>query len=198
MLAWLATVHQLGMLAHRKTGARLAVLRDRRLDQHRRTDLGDDLELGHRGLGTVGFHQDFAHLFVDADGCVGRGVNAAADAALDMAQGDLVGHEHDGFQAGAASLLQVVCRRFGRQGRGQHRLAHQVEVTRVLHHGAGGDVAQALAVQVEAVDQALQRGRQHVLVGHVGVDGVGAGKRDAVATDDGGATGGTHEVNLSG
>ena len=81
------------------------------------------------------------------------------NAAFDVAQGDLVGHQHGGFQAGAASLLNVKGRCVARQRGGEHRFAHQVEVAGMLHHGTTHHFAQALAVQVEAVHQALQRGQ---------------------------------------
>ena len=44
--------------------------------------------------------------------------------------------------------------------------------------------------QPEAGHQPVDGRRQHLLVGGVGVDGVGAGERDAVATEDGDAAGG--------
>ena len=50
--------------------------------------------------------------------------------------------------------------------------------------------AQALAMQVEPVDQPLEGCGQHLLVGRGGVHGVGAGKRNAVAAENGHATDG--------
>ena len=74
---------------------------------------------------------------------------------------------------------------YGRQRAAQHALAHQVEVAAVLEHRAADDRAEPLARQVEAVDQAAERGGEHVLVGGVGVRAVGAGERDPVAAEDG-------------
>ena len=71
----------------------------------------------------------------------------------------------------------------------EHALAGQVEVAGVLEHRAGDDLAEPLALEAEAGDQPVERGGQHVLVGRVGVDAVGAGERDAVAAEDGDATG---------
>ena len=66
---------------------------------------------------------------------------------------------------------------------------------RVLEHGAGDDLAEPLALEAEAGDQAVERGGQHVLVGRVRVGAVGAGERDAVAADDGDPAGlGVHRV----
>jgi hypothetical protein len=73
---------------------------------------------------------------------------------------------------------------------GQHRFAHQIEIAGVLHHGAAHYVAQALAMQVESVDQPLEGCGQHLLVGRGGVHGVGSGKRNAVAAENGDATDG--------
>ena len=42
-------------------------------------------------------------------------------------------------------------------------------------------------MQIKAVDQALQSGGEHLVVGGVGVSRVGAGKRDAVAAQYGDA-----------
>jgi hypothetical protein len=64
----------------------------------------------------------------------------------------------------------------------------------MLDDGAGRDFAQAFAVQVVAVDQALQRERQHVLIRRGRVGGVRAGKRNPVAADDGDAAHGGQRV----
>ncbi len=55
----------------------------------------------------------------------------------------------------------------------------------MLDHRTGGELAQTLALQAEAIDQALQGGRQQVLVAVMGIDGIGTGKRNPVATQDG-------------
>ena len=117
-------------------------------------------------------------------------VGAAGDAGLDLAEGDLVGHQDGRLEAGAAGLLHVVGRgRAAEQAGPEHRLAGEVEVAAVLEHGAGGHLAHPLTRQAEPGDQALERGGQHVLVGGPRVGAVGAGERDAVAADDGGAAG---------
>src|SRR5471032_3398510 len=54
----------------------------------------------------------------------------------------------------------------------------------MLDHGTGSKFAQAQAVEVVAVHQALQGGDQQILVAVMGVHGVGAGKRNAVAADN--------------
>ena len=55
----------------------------------------------------------------------------------------------------------------------------------MLEHGAAGDLAEALALEAEAVDEAVEGGGEHVLVGGVRVDAVGAREGDPVAADDG-------------
>ena len=94
-----------------------------------------------------------------------------------------------GLDAGVAGLLDVVGRGLGREPGAEHRLAGQVEVAGVLEHRAGDDLAEPLALQAVAGDQAVDRGGQHVLVGRGRVDGVRARERDPVAADDGDATG---------
>src|SRR5690606_25836098 len=56
-------------------------------------------------------------------------------------------------------------------------------------HAARDDLADPLALEPEARHQPVERGGEHVLVGDVRVDAVGPGEGDAVATDDGHATG---------
>jgi len=57
----------------------------------------------------------------------------------------------------------------------------------MLEHRAGHHLAQALAVQVEALDQAVQGAGQHLLVARRGIQGIGTGEGDAVTADDGDA-----------
>ena len=109
-----------------------------------------------------------------------------------MAQGNFVSHHHGGFQARATCLLQVKRRGLWRQGGGEHTLAHQIEVTGVLHDRTGNDITHTLAMQVKAVYQSLQGGSQHLLVGGLRIDRVGAGKRDTVAAQNGDAANGGH------
>ena len=137
----------------------------------------------------VGVEQDLAQILVEGDRRVGGGVGAAGDAGVDLAEGDLVGDEDRRLEAGAAGLLDVVGGRLGREPGAEHALAGQVAVARVLEHGAAGDLAEPLALEAEAVDQAVEGGGEHVLVGGVRVDGVGAREGDAVAADDGDAAG---------
>ncbi len=172
------------MLAHRQPGARLAVARQRRLEVAG-AQLHERLELVAGGLAAVGLQEDLAQPFVDADGRVRGGVDAAGDAAVDLPEGDLVGHQDHRLQPGAAGLLDVVGRGFRRQARAEHAFAGQVEVARMLEHRAGGDFAETQAVQVVALDQAFQRGGEHVLIACGGVGAVGSGEGDAVAADDG-------------
>ena len=57
--------------------------------------------------------QHAAQVVADGERGVGRGVDAAGDAGLDLPEGDLVGDQDRGLEAGAAGLLDVV----GRRGR---------------------------------------------------------------------------------
>ena len=81
-----------------------------------------------------------------------------------MAERDLPGDRERGLQAGVARLADVVGRGGMVERRAEHALAREVEVAAVLEHGAGHDLAGALALQAEAGDQPVQRGGEHVLV----------------------------------
>ena len=93
------------------------------------------------GLGAARLHQHLAQVLVEADRRVGGGVGAAGDADVDLPERDLVGHEHRGLEAGVAGLLDVVGRGGGGERGAEHGLAGEVEVARVLEHGAGDDLA---------------------------------------------------------
>ena len=177
-----------GVLPHRQAGARLAVLRDVEPDVAR-TDLRQGREAAPGVARRVDLHQLAAQLVADRDRRVGRGVGAARDAVLDLAESDLVGDLDDRLETGAARLLEVDRGGLGREPGAEHRLAGQVEVAGVLEHGAGHDLAHPLALEVEPARQAVERSREHLLVGGVAVDGVGAGEGDAVAAEDGHPTG---------
>lgn len=153
-------------------------------EKHRRAHLQQAAQFVASTLGAVRRQQRTAQGFVDADGRVRGRVGAPGNPHFNLAEGDFIGHQQRRFQAGAAGLLQVVGRGFGRQGGGQQRFAGQVEIPRVLDHSARSELAQAQAVEVVAVHQALQRGHQQILVAVVGVHRVGAGKRNAVAADN--------------
>jgi hypothetical protein len=176
------------VVAHRQAGARLGVARHLR-HELAGPDAGQRLEpLLHR-LRAVDGQEGAAHLLVDRHRGVGRGVDAAGDAGLHLPEGDLVGDQDGGFQAGAARLLDVVGRGARRQPGAQHALPGQVEVPRVLEDGAGHDLADLLALQPEAGDQPVQGRGEHVLVRRPGVPGVRAGEGEAVAADDRGLPG---------
>jgi hypothetical protein len=95
---------------------------------------------------------------------------------------------------GVAGLLDVVGGRLGSELGAEHALPRQVEVTRVLEHRAGHDLAEPLPLQREAGDEPVQRRGEHVLVGGMCVRAVRAGKRDAVAAHDDGGSGGRDHV----
>ena len=172
------------VVSHGKTGAGLTVVRLLR-GQLGGADLADQLQAVGGGLRVVQLDQGLAQLIVNSQRCVGGGVHAAADAGLDAAQGDCVCNLHQGSQASTAGHLQVEGRGGGGQCGAEDGLAGQVEVAGVLQHGAGGDLAQLLALQAVACDQAIDGGGQHVLVRRVRVLLVGTGERDAVAAEDG-------------
>ena len=176
--------HDRAVLAHREAGARLLVAGDLG-DDVAGADLGQRPQFAHRRALAVGLQQGLAQPLVEGDRRVGGGVGAAGDAGVDLAEGDLVGDQDRRLQAGAAGLLDVVGGGLGGEAGAEHALAGQVAVARVLEDGAAGDLAERLALEAVAVDQAVEGGGQHVLVARVRVDAVGAREGDPVAADDG-------------
>ena len=175
------------VLAHGHAGARLA--RAGRLGHELPgAQLGEGAQAVLRGLGGVELQQHAARAVRERDGRVRDRVHAAADGGVELAEPDLVGEGAQGLHAGGAGHLDVGGRGGGGERGAQDGLAGEVEVARVLEDGAGGDLAEALALEPEPRDEAVERGREHLLVPGLGVGGVGTGEGDAVAAqDDGGA-----------
>ena len=59
----------------------------------------------------------------------------------------------------------------------------------MFDHRARGHLAQAQAMQMAALNEALERGGEHRLVASLGIDAVGAGKRYSVGAQDRDAAG---------
>ena len=134
--------HDRGVLAHRQPGAGLGVAGDLR-DELLRAQPGEGAQPRRIGLGPVELEQHLAQVLVERERRVGGGVHAAGDADVDLAERDLVGDQDRGLEPGAARLLDVVGRGLGGELGAEHGLAGQVEVTAVLEHRAGGDLAEA-------------------------------------------------------
>ena len=64
----------------------------------------------------------------------------------------------------------------------------------MLDYRASARIAEARAPETELIDDPFECGREHVLIADVGIGAVGAGERNACATDDGDAANlGTNE-----
>ena len=134
----------------------------------------------------VGLEQRLAQLLVERDRRVRGRVGAAGDARVDLPERDLVGDEHRRLQARAARLLHVVGGRLGGERRVPSTLSRVRSRSReCLSTAPPDDLAEALLLQAEAVDQPVERGRQHVLVGGVRVGAVRAREGNPVAADHG-------------
>ena len=131
-----------------------------------------------RVLHAIDVHQDLTEVFVQLDRRVGRGVGAAGDRAVDLAERDLVRHQDGGLKPGAAGLADVERRRLGSKLRAQHDFTRQVQLTRELQHCAAGEVADALAFEAVSIGQAVDGRGEHVLVGRVRVLTVGPLERE--------------------
>ena len=173
-----------GVVAHRQAGARLGVARLLR-DETRGADLAEQLDAVEGRLRRGDLDESLTQVVAHGERSIGGGVRTAGNAAVNAAHGDRVGHLDCRGQAGATCLLQVE--------RGGRRIEHgtddgfadEVEVAGVLEHGTGDHHAELFILQVVTGREAVDRGRQHVLVGSIGVLAVRASERDAVATDDG-------------
>ena len=177
--------HHLAALAHRQAGARLGVARRLGLEGGGQTGAQKGLDPPACGLLAVGGQQGLAELLVQSDRRVRGGVHPAGDPDLDLAQGDLVGHEDGRLQPGAAGLTDVIGRGVVTDGGVQQTLARQGDVARQLQHRPRRHLAQPQPVQAVSVGQTLQRRRQHLLIGGLGIGGVGPGEGNAVAAQNG-------------
>ena len=99
-------------------------------------------------------------------------------------ESDLVGDQDRRLEAGAARLAHVECGRLRRELRAENGLARQVDVARVLQHGARRDLAEALALEPVVRGEAVDDRGEHVLVGRLRVLRVRARKRNAVPPED--------------
>ena len=171
------------MLAHREAGARL-LGRGRDGRQLAERKALERLEPLAAGAGAAQVDHAVLELVAEDDGAVADGVGAAGDAGLEFAGRDLGAERQRGLQRGAAGDLDVGAGRVGRKARIEQRLAGEVEVAAVRDHRAGHDFADALALEVELVGEAAERGRQHREVALVGVAGMAAAEGDAGRADD--------------
>ncbi|MGC0375682.1 hypothetical protein RKD28_003198 [Streptomyces sp. SAI-229] len=185
------------MLAHGQARARFGVARDVG-DEVAGAHLRQRLQPAAECLRAPRLQQRLAQGVVDAEGRVAHGVGAAGDRGLRLAEGDLVGGGDDGLESGAAGLLDVVGGGAGVECRAEDGLAGEVEVTAVLEDRPGDELPDgARCLKSVPLDESVQRGGEHLLVGGGGVGAVGAGEGDAAAADDrdapdGGGLGGAH------
>ncbi|MNE25986.1 hypothetical protein D3C80_1193350 [compost metagenome] len=120
--------HALAMLAHRQARARFAIAWELGF-QVVRPQLEQRFQSLPQAFATVGLQQDVAQPFVDGNRCIRSGIHAAGNTAVDLPQGNLVGHQQRRLKPGAAGLLDVVGRGLRRQARTQHTFAGKVHVT---------------------------------------------------------------------
>src|SRR6185503_19175020 len=109
---------------------------------------------------------------------------AAGDAGVDLAERDLVGDDDCRLEAGDAGALHVEARSLRRESGVEQRLARQVPLARMLHHGTRDDVAEPEPLQRELLYDRLEGGREHLLVADARVGALRARERDAGAADD--------------
>ena len=128
--------------------------------------------------------QDLLVLAAEDDRRVARGIDAARDAGIDLAERDLVRDGDRGLEARAAGALHVESRRLGREPGIEQRLARQVPLARMLHDRAGDDVAEPLPLERELVHDRLQGGGEHFLVADARVSALRPRKGYAGAADD--------------
>ena len=99
---------------------------------------------------------------------------------FDLPGGDLGGKIPSAAgEARAAGLHHGDAGRGGGERAADHRLAGKVPVLGMGHHGAADHFVDMDAVQREAIDEAAERGGQHIEIGQFGVSGVRAAKGNA-------------------
>ena len=171
------------MLAHRQTGARLAV--DGDLDAERGGQLAHQLEPVNVGFRSSQPEQHATKVVAEGDRRIGGGVHATRGGHVIPPGSHAVGGCDRRLQPRAARLLDVERGRVRRQRAAEDALTHQVEVAAVLEHRSADHCAQFLAVEVEAIDEPAQRRGEHVLVGGVCIGAIRACERNPVAAKDG-------------
>ncbi|MEZ6145063.1 MAG: hypothetical protein R3B91_06450 [Planctomycetaceae bacterium] len=154
----------------------------------RRQHTQHGLELVARGASRVGLHQCLPQTRMGSDRKVGRRVDPAGNARIDLPQRDLVGHEDRRLQTGPARLLHVVGWRMRIKPAPQHRLPHEVPVSRMLLHGSTGHLSQSLPYKPTRLDQPPQRIGQHVLIAEVGISRIRASEGNPFRTNNGNFT----------
>ncbi len=165
------------MLAHAEAGARLG---DRgRLG--RKLGGGEALEglkLLAKAAGARQAHEALGETPLKYDRRVAGGVGAERDATFDLPGGDLGAKPERAREARAAGLHHGDGWRGGSKRASDHRLAGEIPVLGVGHHGAADHLVDMDAMQREALDEPAERGRQHVEIGEFGVSRVRAAERD--------------------
>src|SRR5262249_40579156 len=144
--------HDRAVLTHRKTGTRLGVT----------GYLGHDLswtnpcEQLHPPAGrgrAIEVEQDLAQFLVERERSGGGGVVPRGAPGVDLAQCALLGHRDRRLETGPARLLDVIRGRLWCEACAEHGFAGEVAVAGMLEDRAGNDLAEALALEVEAIDQ---------------------------------------------
>src|SRR5512138_82642 len=118
------------------------------------------------------------------DRYVARGIHTACDAGIDLADRDLEADRDRGIEARAARALQVESRRVRIQAAVEHRFAYEIEVARMLEHGAAADVAEPFAAQAEALDERFERRGEHLLIAGLRICAHRTCEGDSHSTDD--------------
>src|SRR5580658_2370266 len=179
--------HELGALSHGQPRARLDHTQHHRLEvsgtqsEERRHALGQgasEIALEQQLLVGAGVH----------DRRIADRIDTARESGRDLAQRALLAEENRGLEARAARALHVKPWGLRVESRGQNAFAHEVVVARMLDDGAGDGVPQALARELEALDDSPEGLGEHLLVADLSIGAVRARERQAKPADDGDAS----------
>ena len=176
--------HQLGVLAHGEAGARLSDGGRLRSQLSEREAFEGSEPLPER-FGLLHLHEALGEALGEYDGRIGGRVRPHADAAFDLTDGDLGGDAHGCLETRATGLDQGGAGCGPGQLGADDGLARDVPVLGVSDDGAADHLVDVHAGELVAIDQPVERGGQHLQIGEVRIERVGAAERDAHSPYDG-------------
>ena len=183
------------VLAHVQAGADLGSRGCGRLEVAG-ADVLENLEPVLRGLRGIEAVQESPKVIADLNRSIRRGVNAAANANLDLSEGNLVRDQADAVEPRGAGPLNIDGGCAGVESRSEDCLAGQVEILGVLEHSPCRDVPQQFSLERESRDESVECCGQHVLIADILVCLASPGKRNPVSAENRNIARIFHEVSF--
>ena len=140
-----------------------------------------------RRFGAEGPHQDLLIGSRINDRRIADGIDTSGKSGVDLPERDFIGDADRGFETRAAGTLQIEGGGVWVERRAKHAFTREVEVARVLDHGARRHLAEPQAIETVFADDGLQRRSEHLQGTDTRVDSVRPCEGNARAADDGDA-----------